>query len=666
MSSPNENRPLSGEFHNSAATPVVKVTTPPVPLPRTGLLAPPELQSGGHTPAVGRWQAENGDEEDYQMSTEIGLGLTDIAGLEHLRKDKGGEATSSAPARRVPQAVEYDRVSNPKQLRTAMNFEEDGNSIATQRDYAKQTAKTLGAVIVKKFVERGRSAQTIANRPAFRAMIAYIEENASEIDYVIVYARSRLFRNQEDAGEIQARLRRMGVEIVSATERYSDDEDTADLQKYLTDWTNKKQVKENGRDIARKMLHKAQRGGFNGWAKLGYLNDKIKVEGYYVNTIIVDAERAPLIRWAFETYATGDYSLPRLQQELTDLGLVTRETAALRSKPVSLSQLAVMLRDPTYTGVIFYNGELYPGRHHPLINKELFLRVQDVLNGRVRRGLRNRVHHHYLRGLMLCRRCHDKGLTSQLVYTQSEGNGGSYEYFFCARKKSGECDLPYVPVHEVEKAVAKRFGQEHLSANTVTELRADLDRAVAINDQAEADIARHLRRQVKQLEGQEDRLVEAVADGSLPVEKLKARLRAVAMQRDYLTERLSRTDEELERGREALETYVALLSQPEGLYERATDLIRRQLLEAFFPPFLVDMHDDVEVQGDAYPAVRALTALERQLLDEPATNETSPDLSVGTRFVRVADLFFTLFQPDGWNKSTLVAGTGFEPATSGL
>ena len=599
------------------------------------------------------------------MNTGTQASLTDIAGLEHFATKKRGKADIESPAsQRVPQIVEYARVSSPKQLRTSMDIDSDGNSLATQREHAKRAAALLGGVIVKQFVERGRSGQTVAHRPAFQAMLAYVEENADDIDYVLVYARSRAFRNFDEAAEIEGKLRRLRVEIISATEQFSGDEFAIKIQKAFTDLNNERLVKDNGKDIARKMLHKAQRGGFNGWAKLGYLNDKIKIEGYYVNTIITDVERAPLIRWAFEKYASGDYSLPRLQQELTDLGLVTRDTAVLRSKPLSLSQLAVILRDPTYTGVIVYNGELYPGRHDPLISKGLFLRVQDVLNGRVRRGLRDRVHHHYLRGLLRCERCDAAGRTSQLVYTQSEGNGGSYEYFFCARRKTGECDLPYLPLREVEKAVATHFGKERLSRETVEELRIDLDHALAINEQAEAEISKHLRQQAKKLEGQEDRLVEAVADGTLPVEKLKARLRAIAIQREHLKERLSRTDEELAQGRANLESYLALLSQPEDLYERATDLIRRQLVEAFFPPLYINMHDEIEVRGDTYPAVRALSGLEKAV--HTAKNEASPGLPAGTRFVHLAALFFDLLKPNGSNKTNLVAGTGFEPATSGL
>ena len=586
--------------------------------------------------------------------------LTGIAGLEHLVSKRDQPAVLEAE--RIKRAVSYVRVSNPKQLRTAMDVDSDGNSLATQREHAKRAAVERSAEIVKEFVERGRSAQTIAERPSFRALLAYVEENAADIDYLIVYARSRAFRNYEDAPEVEGRLRRLGIEVVSATENFGEDKDMAAMFKFFTDVMNTKQVKDNGRDISTKMLHKAQRGGFNGRAKLGYLNDKVKVEGYFVSTIVVDPERAPLIKWAFEAYATADYSLPKLQRELTDLGLTTRQTAAFKSQPVSLSQLAKILRDPHYTGVILYNGDLYPGRHEPLISKELFLRVQDVMSGRVRRGLRDRVHHHYLRGLLLCQRCHDQGLTSQLVYTEAVGNGGTYEYFFCPRKKRvGGCDLPYVPVHEAERAVAKRFGRERLSAGTIAELRQELDGAMVARGAAEVELQRSLRHQLKRLEGQEDRLVDLVADGALPVSKLKARLRGVVLQREHLLERLGRTDEELARGTEMIDLYLEMLAEPESLFNEATDSVRRQLLEALFPPFMTDMNDEITLSADAHPAVRALSSLESQI---SVGNEKSPRLSAGAQLlINLADLFF---RPNGSNKGSLVAGTGFEPATSGL
>jgi hypothetical protein len=67
-------------------------------------------------------------------------------------------------------------------------------------------------------------------------------------------------------------------------------------------------------------------------------------------TVILDPERAPLIRWAFEAYATGDWSLNRLAAELTLRGLTKRPTRKRLAEPLSAKQLLMVLRNPYYIG----------------------------------------------------------------------------------------------------------------------------------------------------------------------------------------------------------------------------------------------------------------------------------------------------------------------------
>ena len=57
--------------------------------------------------------------------------------------------------------------------------------------------------------------------------------------------------------------------------------------------------------------------------------------------------RAPLIRQAFELYASGEYPLDRLQATMADQGLTTRATTRWPSRPISTNQLHKMLRDRT-------------------------------------------------------------------------------------------------------------------------------------------------------------------------------------------------------------------------------------------------------------------------------------------------------------------------------
>lgn len=54
---------------------------------------------------------------------------------------------------------------------------------------------------------------------------------------------------------------------------------------------------------------------------MGYRNVTTRDElGREVRTVEVDPDRAPLIKWAFEAYATGNHSTIRPCEELIDRG----------------------------------------------------------------------------------------------------------------------------------------------------------------------------------------------------------------------------------------------------------------------------------------------------------------------------------------------------------
>tara|TARA_R100000365_G_scaffold203_1_gene639 strand:+ start:172 stop:378 length:207 start_codon:yes stop_codon:yes gene_type:complete len=59
-------------------------------------------------------------------------------------------------------------------------------------------AKELGVPILREFVEPGQSAQTIDKRPEFKKLLRFVEANP-DIRYVVIYMRSRVFRNHLDA-----------------------------------------------------------------------------------------------------------------------------------------------------------------------------------------------------------------------------------------------------------------------------------------------------------------------------------------------------------------------------------------------------------------------------------------------------------------------------------
>ena len=126
------------------------------------------------------------------------------------------------------------------------------------------------------------------------------------------------------------------------------------------------------------MTEKVLRGGTPGKAPIGYTNVIYREQGQEIRTVEVDAERAPHVRWAFSAYATGDWSISALRNELEARGFTSKPTKAYVGTPLGNSQFHRMLSHPYYKGIVTHKGAQYPGRHEPLVNEATWQQVQDV------------------------------------------------------------------------------------------------------------------------------------------------------------------------------------------------------------------------------------------------------------------------------------------------
>ncbi len=139
-------------------------------------------------------------------------------------------------------------------------------------------------------------------------------------------------------------------------------------------------------------------------------------------------KRADLVTAALRLYATGEYSLSQLVDELYEFGLRSFPTKRYAEGKVGTSALQRLLRNPYYAGkIVCRRGEtdeqVFEGRHKPLIDEETFERVQQLLDEKRVAGERPQVHRHYLRGSVFCGDC-----GKRLTYGVSTGNGGRYAY----------------------------------------------------------------------------------------------------------------------------------------------------------------------------------------------------------------------------------------------
>jgi hypothetical protein len=179
-------------------------------------------------------------------------------------------------------------------------------------------------------------------------------------------------------------------------------------------------------------------------APTGYLNDK------NTGTIVIDEERFSLVRQMWELLITGAFSPRRILEIAThEWGFRTRKSKRTGGKPLSRSALYRIFTNPFYAGLIEWGGQVYEGKHPPMVTPDEFDRAQEVLgrNGRPRRQR----HRFAFVGMIRCGEC---GL-SVTAEEHVKKNGTRYSYYRCTKKKSGyRCSQRFVSAEEIDRQIA--------------------------------------------------------------------------------------------------------------------------------------------------------------------------------------------------------------------
>lgn len=312
----------------------------------------------------------------------------------------------------------------------------------------------MGAMVGKEFVDRGASAKS-ADRPELQKMLDYVKENADRVDYVIVHKVDRLARNRGDDIDIMRTLRECGVQLVSASESI-DDTPAGMLLHGIMSSIAEFYSQNLATEVKKGIAEKVKNGGTPSRAPLGYLNiRRVDDKGREERTVILDEQRAPLVKLAFEEYATGNWTVSDLAEHLAMCGLSTCATPKVASVPINEKSLNKVLVNPYYKGVITYQGVEYAGSHPALVDADVWQQVQNILSTRIN-GERTREHPHFLKGSLYCRKCGSRMIVS---YTRSH-TGVIYPYFVCSgrhSKRRKDCNQRAILLDVIERQVEQIY-----------------------------------------------------------------------------------------------------------------------------------------------------------------------------------------------------------------
>ncbi len=536
----------------------------------------------------------------------------------------------------LKRAVIYLRVSTEAQTKRAGT--DEGYSIEAQRDACTLKAESLGAIVVDEFVDAGESAKS-TDRPALQAMLERVERE-HDVDLVIVHKLDRLSRNRLDDAMISVRIEAAKARLVSVVE-HIDETPSGVLMHALLAAFNEYQIRNHATEVMKGSVKKAQGGGTPFLAPIGYLNKRDLRDGKDLRWIEPDPDRAPLIRWAFEAYATGEYPLRVLLNDLTAKGLTNRPTAKRPGRPIHLSKLAEILRNRYYIGKVVYRGIEYDGKHEPLIDQELFDRVQHVFKLHDLAGERIKKHRHYLKGSLFCARCGER-----LGFSFFKGHGGVYPYFFCyGRQRGNGCDLPFLAADDVDDWVIDHHSIIELDPGLIGEVRNKLRAEL---EQGRKQGQRLLKREsakLSRLSHERTKLMHAYYQKLIPDELLLEEQERISRGIEEANQALAFRAVEFQEIEAAVTEALEIASDCQRAYKEAPADVRRLFNHTFFKKIFVDTD---RIAG-------------ADLTDEVALIMGD---EIAARFER--ELPQALLSGVGLSKTCLVEVRGFEPLTSAV
>lgn len=454
-------------------------------------------------------------------------------------------------------AVSYARVSSREQA--------EGYSLSSQQERINEYALRNDLTIVKRW-KVSESAKK-EGRKAFDEMINFVKENS--VEAIILEKIDRVARNFKDIVVVQDLINGYGKEFHFVREGITLNENSKSSEKFTFDIQAvlaRNYINNLSDEVKKGMDGKLRNGGWPGSAPIGYKNNPT------TRDIDIDEERAPFIRKAFELYATNVHSLKEITDMLHKEGL----RQGLKDKPVSKATLHHTLKNPFYIGTMIWKGKSYRGKHEPLVNEDLFEKVQEVFSEkeRPRKVKRN----FQFSGLIKCGVCG----SSYTTEIQKE----KYIYYRCTEHHKKH-KHKYWKEEELHQAIKDIFNKFKIPKNIMKDLVDSLKASHLEEIKFHKDAINGLKRRLDNIQRRKDQLYDDKLDELITkdeyIEKMKAERKT--------EKKVLRT---IKRHKKANKVYfdtgiriLELIQKASLLYEMAKPEEKRELLEFVFSNFTI-------------------------------------------------------------------------------
>ena len=386
-------------------------------------------------------------------------------------------------------------------------------SIDAQLVELRTFAREQDIEIVEEFIEK-QSAKTLG-RKVFGQMLSRIEQG--EVSGIVSWAPDRLARNSVDGGQIIHLLDTGVLASLKFPIFWCDNTSQGKFMLSMAFGQSKYYVDSLAENTKRGLRQKVRLGHCPSKAPIGYIND------VRTKMIVPDRKRAKVIKRAFELYTRGDQRLEDIADFFAAHHVTTRT-----GKRISKTRASFILSNPFYVGLFKYAGEVYEGKHEPIITKPLFDEAQAVLKKRGQPDRKPKNEPQPYCGLISCASCGMMITAENKTKRQKNGNIHHYVYYRCTKKhKTIDCQEKSLRSHVLDEQLSSLIKSVALPKDWATKLNQMAKAEHMQSSQSVAQRVKEKQQEIQNITIKLDRLLtgylEQIVD-ELDYRKEKAKL----------------------------------------------------------------------------------------------------------------------------------------------
>ena len=386
--------------------------------------------------------------------------------------------------------VIYARFSSARQNET---------SVEAQLKECYRYCKENDYTVVGEYIDRALSAKT-DDRPDFQRMI--LDSSKKLFEGIIVYQLGRFSRSREDSAHYKHKLKKNGVRVYSAKEHISEDASGILVESVLEGMAEYYSA-ELAQKVKRNLKLNAEKGFFNGgYPPFGYKVVTVDCGTYKKRKLEPEAELSPIVKEIFEMRA-DDTNLLDIVDFLNNKGYKT-----VMGNSFQKSSLETIFRNKRYIGITTFEGVEYPNTIPAIIDKELFDRVQRVVQKyKHSPGMAKAEEDYILTTKLFCGKCYSTMVGS----SGTSQNGTIYKYYVCSNSLKKKCNKKNIPKQLLED----------LLVNECRKLLTDENIAMIANkvynicqkENAQNCLLKALEKQIKKIYNSIENLMVALENG---------------------------------------------------------------------------------------------------------------------------------------------------------